>query len=88
MLQETIQDYRSACEEILVYEGVPNAETLNLTSNSSHKILIFDDLALSVNNDPKICELMIFSARKANLSIITISQNMFQNSKFGTTESS
>lgn len=85
LLQETIQEYKSACEEILIHEGVPNPETLNLTSNSSHKIIIFDDLALSVNNDPKICELMIFSARKANLSIITISQNMFQNSKFGTT---
>lgn len=85
LLQETIQDYRSACEEILVHEGVPNAETLNLTSNSSHKILIFDDLMAAINNDPKMCELMIFSARKANLSIITISQNMFQNSKFGVT---
>ena len=83
MLQETIQEYRTSCADILIHEGVPNPESLNLTSNGKHQILIFDDLALSLNNDPKICDLMIFSARKANLSVITISQNMFQGSKFG-----
>ena len=83
LLSETIQQYRSACQDILIHEGIPETENLNLSSNGPHQILIFDDLALTLNNDPRICDLMIFSSRKSNLSIITISQNIFQGSKFG-----
>ena len=58
-------------------------DDLSLSSNSIHKILIFDDLAMTLGDDQRVADLMVFSARKANLSIITISQNIFQNSKFG-----
>ena len=36
-----------------------------------------------LDDDQRVADLTVFSARKANLSIITISQNIFQNSKFG-----
>lgn len=85
LLKETIENYKAACQDIKVHEGIPDPDILNLSSDSPHQIIIFDDLALGINNDPKICELMIFSSRKANLSVITITQNMFQNSRYGLT---
>ena len=44
-------------------------DDLSLSSNSIHKILIFDDLAMTLGDDQRVADLTVFSARKANLSI-------------------
>ena len=50
LLKETIQEYREVCKGILIHEGIPNTDSLDLRSNGQHQILIFDDLALRYGN--------------------------------------
>ena len=46
---------------------------------------VFDDLFMEVNNSAAVQELFVFSARKANISVIFITQNLFESGKHGVT---
>ena len=83
LLSESLSMYRTCCPKIQIFEGLIDPSALHLYSTIHQKLIIFDDMAFQLFDDPRINDLMVFSARKANFSSIIITQNLYQSSRFG-----
>merc|ERR1719468_524027 len=78
ILGTTFNDYKEACPEIQIIEGLFNPEDIRISENSPHMLIIYDDCYSQVAENHNIYILQTFTARKANISTIIITQNPFQ----------
>ena len=64
--------------DISYHKGIPNLETIK---NSKPNIIILDDLMLELKNDENIKNLFIKGSHHLKISVIYITQNIFQTDK-------
>ncbi len=73
-----LENLREVCSFIQIVEGLPDIDELNLgAEQSSHKLLIMDDLMSKAFGSTKILELVTSTSHHSNISVIIISQSIF-----------
>ncbi len=76
--QNFLKDLEEACNFIEIIEGLPNINALDLAvEQSSHKLLIMDDLMTKVFNSSEILELVTSTSHHSNISVVIICQSIF-----------
>ena len=77
-----IEELRKVCSEIEIIEGLPDFDALHLSADkNSHKLIVFDDLMQDVFASKKILELITTTSHHSNISVVTVCQSLFFNSK-------
>ncbi len=80
--RQFIEKLRTVCNFIEIVEGLPDMESLNLSSDkSSHKLLVMDDLMQQAFGSNKILELVTSTSHHSNISVVIICQSIFLPSK-------
>ena len=79
---ETIKKLKAISEDVIIHEGFLSTPENLVKTTDEPSIVIFDDLFEEAANSQTFCHFMIFSARKANMSVIMTSQNLFSKGKY------
>ena len=80
---DTINEAKEICPYSLsIIEGIPSIEKLQIRSPS---LIILDDLYEACVQSAEISNIMTFSSRRLNISVILICQNIFLNGTYNLT---
>ena len=83
--QNFIKQMQDAFPALEIIEGLPRISELHIKDNKNHKLLILDDLMLSVFDTQTMVDLITKDSHHCNCSVIITSQNFFHPSKYGRT---
>lgn len=83
MVMDTINEAKEICPfNLSIIEGLPSIEKLHLHSPT---LLILDDLYDACVQSSQISNIMTFSSRRLNISVIIVCQNIFLNGTYNLT---
>ena len=83
--QEYLKKMEEAFPNLEIIEGIPQLTELHIKDNKSHKLLIIDDLMISVFDTKAMIDLITKDSHHCNCSVVITSQNFFHPSKYGRT---
>ncbi len=83
--QDFIKKMQEAFASLEIVEGLPSISELHIKDNKNHKLLILDDLMISVFEAQTMVDLITKDSHHCNCSVIITSQNFFHPSKYGRT---
>ncbi len=83
--QDFVKNMQNAFPPLEIIEGLPRISDLHIKDNKSHKLLILDDLMVSVFDTQTMVDLITKDSHHCNCSVIITSQNFFYPSKYGRT---
>ncbi len=83
--QDFIKKMQEAFPPLEIIEGLPHLSELHVKDNKNHKLLILDDLMISVFDTQTMVDLITKDSHHCNCSVIITSQNFFHPSKYGRT---
>ena len=75
--QEFIKKLTEVFPQINICEGLPDVEELCLTTDTSHKLLVLDDLMMQVFSSGKMLELITNFSHHCNISVVIICQSLY-----------
>ncbi len=83
--QDFVKEMEIAFPNLEIIEGLPRIHDLHIKDNKNHKLLILDDLMISVFDTQTMVDLITKDSHHCNCSVIITSQNYFHPSKYGRT---
>ncbi len=83
--QNFIKEMETAFPNLEIIEGIPRIQDLHIKDNKNHKLLILDDLMISIFDTQTMVDLITKDSHHCNCSVIITSQNFFHPSKYGRT---
>ena len=84
--QPIFEEFRQAHPDVLFHEGVPE-DILGLFDGKTQGLLILDDLLDAISKDVEVMKAIIQGSHHRNITIITLSQNVFHQGKTARTNS-
>ncbi len=83
--QDFVKKMQETFPKLEIIEGLPRISDLHIKDNKNHKLLILDDLMISVFDTQTMVDLITKDSHHCNCSVIITSQNFFYPSKYGRT---
>ena len=84
-IKTLLKKMQEAFSSLEIVEGLPRISEMNIKDNKSHKLLILDDLMISVFDTQTMVDLITKDSHHCNCSVIITSQNFFHPSRYGRT---